>query len=91
MGVEVVAMCGAPAANGGWRFAHQRVRVGRVTGLGLHARVMDPSCTVAAARASDRWSLQRLGVRARPGYGEPMWRVRGDVVRWCPELKNSFT
>jgi hypothetical protein len=62
----------------------------RVTGLGLHTCVMDPSCTVVAARASDRWSLQRLGVRARPGYDEPTWRACGDVVRGCAELHKQF-
>jgi hypothetical protein len=45
---------------------------------------------VAAARASDRWSLRRLGVRAQPGYGEPMWRARGDVVRGCAKLHKQF-
>jgi hypothetical protein len=30
-GAEAVATCGAPATNGGWRFARRRVRAGRVS------------------------------------------------------------
>jgi uncharacterized protein (UPF0548 family) len=45
---------------------------------------------VAAARASDRWSLRHLGVRVRAGYGEPMWCRAGDVVRGSAGLQNQF-
>jgi hypothetical protein len=31
--------------------------------------VISSRCTVASARASDRWISWRLGVRAQPGYG----------------------
>jgi hypothetical protein len=30
-GPEVVETCGAPATNGGWRFARRRVRAGRMS------------------------------------------------------------
>jgi hypothetical protein len=66
--------------GGQWRMAvcpPACVRGSRVTGLGLHARVMGPRCTVAATWALDRWSLRRLGVRTWPGYSEPTWRARG--------------
>jgi hypothetical protein len=79
--------------GGQWRMAVRpppSVRRPRVTGLSLHVHVTGPSCTVAAVRVSDRWSLRRLGVRARPGYSEPTWRARGDVVRGCPELHKQF-
>jgi hypothetical protein len=88
--------------GGGWRrAAHRRqwrmavrpsacARRPRVTGLGLHARVTGPSCIVAAARASDSWSLRCLGVRARPGYGEPTWWACGDVVRGCAGLRKQL-
>jgi hypothetical protein len=79
--------------GGQWRMAVRPpacARRPRVTGLGLHGRVTGPSCTVAAARALDCWSLQRLGVRARPGYGEPTWRARGDVVRGSAGLPKQF-
>jgi hypothetical protein len=45
---------------------------------------------VVAARALDRWSLRRLGVRTRPGYGELMWRASGDVVRGSAKLHKQF-
>jgi hypothetical protein len=45
---------------------------------------------MAAARASDHWSLRCLGVRAWLGYGELMWWPRGDVVRRCAELHKRF-
>jgi hypothetical protein len=84
-------MCGRPTANGG----RQRVRGASVlwtrgTGLSLHACVTGPRGTLATVRASDRWSLRRLGVRAWAGYGEPTWRRAGDVVRGSAGLQTQF-
>jgi hypothetical protein len=62
----------------------------RVTGLGLPARVMGPSCTVVAAQTSDRWVLRRLGVRARLGYGEPTWRACGRRRARCGRVQKQF-
>jgi hypothetical protein len=75
--------------GGQWRMAvcpPACARRPRVTNLGLHGCITGPSCTVAAAQASDRWSLRRLGVRARPGYDEPTWRACGNIVRGSAEL-----
>jgi hypothetical protein len=79
--------------SGQWQMAVRPpacARGPRVTGLGLHARVTGPRCTVAATRASDRWSLQCLNVRARPGYGEPTWRARGRRCAREHRLRQTF-
>jgi hypothetical protein len=92
MGAEVVAACGG--ADGQWGKAlRPPASAPRPRGIGLsfHARVTDPRCTVAATRASDRWLLRRLDVRARPGYGESTWRVRGATsCAGAPVFKHHF-
>jgi hypothetical protein len=92
MGAEVVAMC--DRADRQWGMAVRpsaSAHRPRGTGLSFHARVMDLRCTVAAARASDHWLLWRLSVRARLGYGEPTWRVRGATLcAGAPVFKHRF-
>jgi hypothetical protein len=51
--------------------------------------VISRRCTVTAARASDRWVLRRLGVRARVGYGTAdVAGARRDVARGFAHFKN---
>jgi hypothetical protein len=54
-------------------------------------RVISRRSTVATARASDRWVLRRLCVRARPGYGEPTWRARGRRRAWVRPDSNTVS
>jgi hypothetical protein len=59
----------------------------------LPAHIIGPRCTVASARASDRWVLRRLSVRVRPGCGEAdVVGARRDVARGFAQFKqNSST
>jgi formylglycine-generating enzyme required for sulfatase activity len=88
-GVEAVG--DVRPADGQWRKAARAgasVLWPRGTGLSFHACVMGPRGTMAAARASDRWSLRRLGVRARTGYGATdMAGAQRDVARGSPKSK----